>query len=53
MLTLEQEQKILEFVYGNNYSFYEQFLSRLSKSELENFLRENPDFVVDWNLEEK
>lgn len=35
----------MDFIMGNNMDFYKTFLVKLSEEELEQFLKDNPEFL--------
>jgi len=49
----ERIGKFIDFIMGNNRDFYETFLVKLSEDELEQFLKNNPDFMEDMDKEVK
>lgn len=43
----EQEKinRFMDFVIGSNQDFYDNYLTNLTKEELELFMKNNPDFM--------
>lgn len=52
-LTVKQVQEFLQFVFGNDLDFYEQFIMNLSESEQEKFFDESPEFMNDYPISRK
>lgn len=49
----ERVKRFIDFIMGSNRDFYETFLVKLSEKELEQFLKDNPDFVIDMDDDKK
>lgn len=40
-------EKLWDLIKEDDLDFYEKFLDELSEEEFENFMKENPDFLVE------
>lgn len=49
----ENVKRFIDFIMGSNKDFYDTFLVKLSEKELEQFFKDNPDFVIDMDEDEK
>lgn len=49
----ENIKRFIDFIMGSNKDFYDTFLVKLSKEELDQFFKDNPDFVIDMDEDEK
>ncbi len=49
----ENVKRFIDFFMGSNKDFYDTFLVKLSEKELEQFFKDNPDFVIDMDEDEK
>lgn len=49
----EKVKRFIDFIMGSNKDFYDTFLVKLSEKELEQFLKDNPDFVIDMDEDKK
>lgn len=52
MSNINKNRKFLEFLSGDDLDFYEEFLVHLSEEELEKFMRDNPDFMEEYTIEQ-
>ncbi len=58
-MTLEQHKRFLEFIFMDDFQFYEEYIADLPEDAQERFFEETPDFFADYisqpgeiNLEE-
>lgn len=49
----ENVKRFIDFIMGSNKDFYDTFLVKLSKEELDQFFKDNPDFVIDMDEDKK
>jgi len=47
----EQLQRFSDFIMGDDLDFYEEYTVNLTGEERERFFRDNPDFMMDVEIE--
>lgn len=47
-ITAKQHTRFLNFIFGDDLDFYEEFTIHLSNEEQERFFDENPDFMSNF-----
>lgn len=49
-MSADQMKRFLDFIFGNDLDFYEEFTIHLSDEEQERFFDDNPDFMSKYPI---